>query len=211
MPVPEHERRPGLPWIRFGIVLALIAIDLWSKQAVFAWIGPGAEARADLERHNCGHPRYPILGDWFALMTTENPGMAFGRFGDWPRVLVFGRIAAVLFLIVALWRASRSHRLIVAGLVCVLAGAVGNLYDNLFREPVEGRPFGKVRDFLDVYFARWDWHFPTFNVADACITIGAVCFILHSLFVRDEPEAPDEPQGEPPAESKPGPAPDSPT
>jgi signal peptidase II len=188
----EHDRR-RVPWVRFAVVLALVALDLWSKQAVFAWIGDGADARALLTQDYCLHWRYPLIGDWLALMTTENPGMAFGRFGDWPRVLVFGRIAAVLFLTVALWRSRRVHRLVLAGLVLVLAGAVGNLWDNLFRARVEGRPFGKVRDFIDVYFARWDWHFPTFNVADSCITIGAACFLLHSLFVHDEPEASDEP------------------
>jgi signal peptidase II len=185
-----------IPWVRFAIVLGLVALDLWSKQAVFDWIGPGTAARAGLPRDDCGHARYEILGEWLALMTTENPGMAFGRFGDWPRMLVYGRVAAVIFLAVALWRSRAFHRLIVGGLVLVLAGAVGNLWDNLFREPVEGRPFGKVRDFIDVYFPIWEWHFPTFNVADSCITVGAVLFLLHGFFVREE-EEPAVPGGEP--------------
>jgi signal peptidase II len=67
-------------------------------------------------------------------------------------------------------------------LVLVLGGALGNLYDNLFLNlPHEGRPFGPVRDFIDVYFRAFDWHFPTFNVADSCITVGAALLLLSGL------------------------------
>ncbi len=39
-------------------------------------------------------------------------------------------------------------------------------------------PFGPVRDFIDVYFSYWDWHFPTFNVADSAISVGALVLIF---------------------------------
>ena len=176
------ERR-RLPWLRFAAVAVFVVLDLWSKQAVFAWL-PGPPP-PELVRDAHGHSRLPILGDWLALMTSENPGAAFGRFGAWPRTLVLGRIGAVLFLLVALWRARRSHPLLLTGIVLVLAGAIGNLYDNLFRAAPPGRPFGLVRDFIDVYFRAWDWHFPTFNVADSCITVGAIAFLLHGFFARE--------------------------
>ena len=66
-------------------------------------------------------------------------------------------------------------------MVLVLAGALGNLHDNLFLERHSGETFGWVRDFIDVYFSRWAWHFPTFNVADSCITVGAVLLLLSGL------------------------------
>jgi signal peptidase II len=46
-----------------------------------------------------------------------------------------------------------------------------------------------VRDFIDVYFAFRDWHFPTFNVADSCITVGAVFLFLSSFFGGGEERA----------------------
>jgi signal peptidase II len=68
----------------------------------------------------------------------------------------------------------------------VLSGALGNLYDNLFLDdPHDAHPFGKVRDFIDVYFAAFDWHFPTFNVADSCITVGAILLLYTSLFGKE--------------------------
>ena len=76
-------------------------------------------------------------------------------------------------------------------MVLILAGALGNLYDNLFYEPlvpVPDKPYGPVRDFIDVYFEVWDYHFATFNVADSCITVGAVLLLLTGLFGRKDPE-----------------------
>jgi signal peptidase II len=40
-----------------------------------------------------------------------------------------------------------------------------------------------VIDFIDVYFTRWDYHFPAFNVADSAITVGAVLLIIDALFL----------------------------
>src|SRR5262245_11109760 len=133
------ERR-RLPWARFAVVLLLVVLDLTTKSALFGWLDSSPPPE-ELVRDQHGHLRYPLLGDWLALMASENPGAAFGRFGDWPRALVLGRVAAVVFLLVALWRAKRAHPLLLSGMVLVLAGAVGNLYDNLFREPPPGRPF----------------------------------------------------------------------
>ena len=55
------------------------------------------------------------------------------------------------------------------------------------------RPFKPVRDFIDVYFTGWDWHFPTFNVADSCISVGAVLLLLSGLGPkRAKAQSPDE-------------------
>ncbi len=56
----------------------------------------------------------------------------------------------------------------------ILAGALGNLVDRVGR--------GFVIDFLDFYVGRWHW--PFFNVADSCITIGALLLILFFVIRR---------------------------
>jgi signal peptidase II len=165
-------------------VVALVALDLWSKARVFAWLEPRPEGMR-YDAH--GHPRWEVLGDWFAFMLSWNPGMAWGIDAIPPPVLVAGRALAVLLLIVLLVRAELGRPVFTAALALILAGAAGNLWDNLSqgnllgREPGEPLSFGMVRDFIDVYFAVWDWHFPTFNVADSCITVGAVLLLLSSL------------------------------
>jgi len=167
--------------VRMAWVAALVLIDLWSKAAVFARLGepgqPTGKASIVFDAH--GHPRELLLGEWLAFMTSLNPGMAWG-FDRLPtHVLVIGRAAAVLLLVWLLARNTVRKPWMSAALALVLAGALGNLHDNLFTS-AEGRPFGMVRDFIDVYFPVWDWHFPTFNVADSCISVGAVLLFLAS-------------------------------
>jgi signal peptidase II len=56
----------------------------------------------------------------------------------------------------------------------ILAGALGNLIDRVFR--------GYVIDFLDLYVKKWHW--PSFNVADSCVTIGAFLLVFIVFFKR---------------------------
>lgn len=174
---------------RFMFVVALIALDLWSKAAVFTWLQRLQDAGA-LTVDDCGHGhlRQPIVDGWFTFMLSLNPGAAFGQFGDYPYVLVAGRILAGLFLVWLVARTPRGRPWLVAAFVLVLAGALGNLYDNLLRvrdldldRLYSSHPFRPVRDFIDVYFGVWQWHFPTFNVADSCITLGAVLLLVTSF------------------------------
>lgn len=178
------------------VVLVLVALDQWSKFAIFAWL-PEA---AGLVRDSHGHLRYPLVGSWLTLMESYNRGAAFGRFGDFPHLLVGGRVIAVFVLAWMLFSPRRLGGWVRAALILVLAGAIGNLLDNLGLGGVEeGHPYGTVRDFIDVYFSVWDWHFPTFNVADSCISVGAVLWILSGLFHGAPSE--DEAEAAPPAEA----------
>jgi signal peptidase II len=182
---------PRVAWsaivARMAVVAALVVADLWSKAAVFAALSSGVP-KADCHYHNT--PRLKLIGNWFAFMLSWNPGMAWGFDKLPPWLLVGGRIAAVGFLAWLVARTPRARRWLVIAFVLILAGALGNLYDNLFLAPRRaGATFGEVRDFIDVYFTRWDWHFPTFNVADSCITVGAVLLFLTS-FSKERREAP---------------------
>jgi signal peptidase II len=60
---------------------------------------------------------------------------------------------------------------VAVALMLVLGGAVGNVIDRV--------RFGYVVDFIDVYYRAWHW--PTFNIADSAITIGAVLLVLDAL------------------------------
>jgi len=177
----------GPRYARWLALVALLALDLWSKRAVFAWLDPAQGSPPEgVAVDACGHLRYPLLGDWLALMLSTNRGMAFGQLSDVPHLLVGGRLIVVLALVWFLARTAASERTLVAALVLILAGALGNLHDNLLLPAPSDHPYGEVRDFIDVYFARWDWHFPTFNVADSCITIGAVLLFVLSFATRRE-------------------------
>jgi signal peptidase II len=203
----ESNHKPGagvLLW-RVLVVAALIFLDLWSKAGVFAWL---SSPETEMVRDTCGHARHHVLGadtGWFTFMLSENPGAAFGQFSGFPDALVGLRLVAVVVLSVMVLRAKTDQRWIVCALLLVLAGAMGNLYDNLylatdlgraegvlgnlrhlFEDTGDAHAYGKVRDFIDVYFGRWNKHFPTFNVADSCISVGAVILLATSFFKREE-------------------------
>ncbi|HED65853.1 MAG TPA: signal peptidase II [Planctomycetes bacterium] len=174
----KRSRNRGAILAAFGVVLFLIWLDQWSKAAVFRWF---AEGTPELVRDPHGHLRYLVAGEWLSLMTSCNPGAAFGRLGGIPRVLVGGRILAVLVLAIFLWRHDTRHRLVFVAMVLVLAGAAGNVVDNLWTGCDSAGVHHGVRDFIDVWFEPlfgWDYHFPSFNVADSCISVGAVLWVL---------------------------------
>jgi signal peptidase II len=101
-----------------------------------------------------------------------NLGAAFSFLGNasgWQRWL-FAILAGVVSVALLLWlrRIDRRARLLASGVALVLGGAVGNLIDRLH--------LGHVVDFVN---AHWGPHyFPTFNVADSAITIGAGLLLL---------------------------------
>ena len=171
------------PLLRFGAVALLAVLDQWSKAAVY---GEGA-----------GGPR-PLFGsDWLSFWNSCNGGAAFGQFSQFPTILVIGRAAAVLFLGWLLWRAEARPRLVLVAMTLVLAGALGNLIDNLWTGcPIEGHPAGLrgVRDFVAIDFQPLfgiQYHFPAFNLADSCITVGAVLWILSGFLHRERAVEPE--------------------
>jgi len=183
----------GSPLLRFGSVALLVALDQWSKVAVFDYLGiePGVYA----------HNEKKLFGtEWFSFANSCNGGAAFGQFGQFPWVLVLGRIAAVAFLSWLLLRAASRPRLVLVAMTLVLAGALGNVIDNLgagctvFERPEH--PFLGVRDFVLVNFAPIgiDKNFPAFNLADSCITVGACAWILSGFLHRAEPAVSSEPK-----------------
>jgi signal peptidase II len=123
-----------------------------------------------------------IIGDDVQLQVRRNTGGAFSLFEGMTPILAILAIVLVVFLV----RAARRTDGIVAvvALALVLGGAIGNLSDRVFRSP--GFLRGAVVDFVQV------GSFPTFNVADSAITVGAILLIGWSLFGgrRDRAEAP---------------------
>jgi len=107
-----------------------------------------------------------------------NPGVAFSMFdesGDVGRWLLSGLAIIISVVLLAwLWRLHHSERLLAVGLGFVLGGAVGNVIDRIY--------LGHVVDFIQVYYDQAYW--PTFNMADSAITLGAALLIWDALFSK---------------------------
>jgi signal peptidase II len=141
--------------------------------------------------------RFPreVLGDGVRFSLVYNPGAAFGvHFGPYSRIIFGVLTVAALVVLFRLYRATRGGdwpRLLALGLVC--GGAVGNLIDRI-------RSATGVVDFIDVGFGDHRW--PTFNVADMGVSVGAM-LLAWVLWGEDQQAAAEqrlaaEPTGQPP-------------
>jgi signal peptidase II len=112
-----------------------------------------------------------VIGDWVQLRLVYNQGAAFGLdVGENSRWVFFGLAVIALFVLGSMVRSTRPgdrFRLLALALVC--GGAAGNLIDRI-------RSAQGVVDFVDIGVGGWRW--PTFNVADSAITVGAIALAL---------------------------------
>lgn len=143
----------------FGIVAVIVAFDQASK----AW------AVANLENG----PK-SIIGTDVQLRLTRNSGSAFSLFSGFTPLLALLAIVIAFVLVRAVRKTEDTWTLVALGLV--LGGALGNLIDRAFRKP--SFLSGHVVDFISV--GSW----PTFNVADSAITVGAVLLLVLAFVPR---------------------------
>ena len=144
-----------------SVALGLAGVDLAAKAAAQRLLSAG---------------RVVDLGP-LDLRLVYNPGTAFSLGATLPAPLIVTVVAVIVAAVaVFAWReAAHAALLMVLGLALVLAGAIANLIDRL--------DDGVVTDYLH---SGW-W--PTFNLADVFITVGAVV-VLTSLF-RSTPRTVD--------------------
>jgi signal peptidase II len=121
-----------------------------------------------------------LIPGFFNITVIHNKGAIFGFFSQTGNQLVYvlltlASFAALGLVVYYFFKTPPAEKLMKISLSLVLAGALGNLIDRIFR--------GYVIDFLDFYVEKWHW--PFFNVADSCITIGACLLIL--VFFRRKP------------------------
>jgi signal peptidase II len=141
--------------------LPLYALDQVTKKLVLRFI-------------SSDEPRV-LVSDFFSLVNVTNTGAAFGSFrGNNTFFIVISCVALVIVLGLLL-RAQTPDRWRDVSLALLLAGILGNLTDRLL--------YGHVIDFLLVdlhvpYAHPW----PAFNVADSCISVAVVLFIVHSFW-----------------------------
>ncbi len=152
-----------------AIAAAVVAVDQLSKWYV--------------ERSMQLHQSIPVIDGLFSLTYVRNAGAAFGLFADLPwtarmPLLVLVSVGALGVLVVILRGLHPNEVGLRVALAGVLGGAIGNLIDRV--------RYGEVVDFVDVYWREYHW--PAFNVADSCITVGIGVLLFHSLWPRRSPE-----------------------
>jgi signal peptidase II len=150
------------------VAAAGTAADLLTKSLVFERLGgPGGRTWTLLP---------PILD----LHCTTNRGGVFGVLQGASNVFVFLSFLALALVYWFFLSTRRRTGRTVVPLALIAAGTVGNLYDRL--------RFGHVRDFIDFHVGTYSW--PTFNVADTWICVGAGVLMFLLLFDKSLQEQP---------------------
>jgi len=167
----------------YGLVSgAIVLLDQWTKALV-------------LQRMRL-HESIEIIPSFFSLTYIRNPGAAFGlfvqmserfRFFFFPSVTLLVTLVLLHLFIKSIqddhhdgtWQPHTHNRWLRISVALVIGGAIGNLIDRL--------RYGEVVDFLDFYIGRYHW--PAFNVADSCITVGIPLLFLTLLLSPHGTEA----------------------
>ena len=145
------------PWL--GISLIVILFDQLSKIAILKTFAYGAQH---------------ALTSFFNLVLVYNRGAAFGFLSTasgWQRWAFTALGVGATLVICFLLKRHGHQRLFSVSLALILGGALGNVIDRLMH--------GYVVDFIQVHWRGW--YFPSFNIADSAITVGAAFLILDEL------------------------------
>jgi signal peptidase II len=160
--------------IFWPIFIGGLAFDLWTKSAIFAWLG-------NVQEHGVS-----IIDGFLRLQLAENRGAAFG-IAEGHRVMLVSISVIALVVILAVFMFSlRERKIFVVALALFAGGVAGNLYDRAFNG-------GSVRDFIDVMY--WPGkHWPAFNVADSMLCSAVGLLIISSLLSPKSCQTPAHPQ-----------------
>ncbi len=114
------------------------------------------------------------ITSFLSFVHFQNPGAAFSFLSDqggWQKYFLIAISLLAVIYIPWLINQYKKNVLIVIGLLLILGGAIGNLYDRI--------SYGYVIDFIYLHIAEFYW--PAFNVADSAISIGVLLFLYGSF------------------------------
>ena len=151
---------------KIRLVLLIVGVILLFDQA----------SKALVVRHMALYQSEPVVASFFHLTYVRNTGAAFGFLAQtpaWFRQPFFlgTTLVAVFALGIFLRNADETDRMTSIAVATILGGALGNMIDRI--------QDGSVIDFLDFHWHGYHW--PAFNVADMCITLGVIGLLLVSF------------------------------
>lgn len=140
-----------------AVIILAVALDQLSKWLVVTYL-PGGGVK--------------LIGGVLRLTYVENRGAAFGMLAEHRWVFIVVSTAAIAAILAYLYMKKPENRLLLSALLLIAGGGIGNMIDRLL--------LGYVIDFIDFYAFPdiWVW---VFNIADACVCVGAGLMILYLI------------------------------
>ena len=123
------------------------------------------------------HGEIVVIEGFFKFNYVQNTGAGFGFLADvsWGQTFlqILTVVALILFLLLFYYAVKKRYRFLSITIAIIVSGTIGNFIDRIF--------YGFVTDFISFQFGSYT--FPSFNVADICLTIGVIMAIIHFLFI----------------------------
>ena len=117
-----------------------------------------------------------VIENFFYLDYSTNSGAGFSLFADkeWGQLLfkIITPVALIGFFAFYFFALKKSYKWLAYSITLIISGTIGNFIDRIINS--------EVVDFLSFHF--WSYRFPTFNVADVCLTVGVIMLIAHFFF-----------------------------
>ncbi len=137
------------------IALAALAVDLYTKALAVSRLAGNS---------------FPVIDNILNFTYVENTGAAFGMLKNGNVFLIISTVIILAAVIVYLTIKKPKAKAVKIASALIIGGALGNLYDRIFR--------GFVVDFIDIRFINY----PVFNIADCCVVCGAIIFAVWVIF-----------------------------
>ena len=133
--------------------LILMIIDLISKETIIKFLNVNETIK--------------IINNFFEITYVTNTGAALGMFNQFTALLIVISLI-IMWYIISEIRKNKENKIEIFSLTLLLGGALGNLFDRIYR--------GYVIDFLS--FKIFNINMPIFNIADIFITVGVILLII---------------------------------
>jgi len=146
-------------WLWLGLALLVVVLDQLSKTLILGMFQLN-DSRT--------------ITSWFNLVRVHNTGAAFSFLAGasgWQRWFFVGLGTVASAFIIWMLKKHPGQKLFCFAVTMIMGGAIGNVVDRLLH--------GYVVDFIQVHYGGW--YFPSFNLADSAITLGAICLILDEI------------------------------
>ena len=110
-----------------------------------------------------------VIKHYFNIVHVNNTGIAFGIMGSASKyIIIFFTFAIIIALIYILFKVKINTNLFIVSSALIISGAFSNLINRIVQ--------GFVVDFIDIHIYQYHW--PSFNVADSCVVVGTILFFL---------------------------------
>ncbi|WP_343840964.1 signal peptidase II [Salinibacillus aidingensis] len=146
--------------------------DVWYYLAAFIIIAIDQVTKWIVDKQMALYESIPVIENFFYITSHRNKGAAWGILQGQMWFFYIVTTIVVIFVIYYMQKHVKEHPLLGWSLSLILAGAIGNFIDRIFRQ--------EVVDFFD--FIIFGYDYPIFNVADSSLVVGVILMLIYTLF-----------------------------